>query len=267
MTVLRDTAGGGHPHRRHPPGHARHPPRARDPRGPGARTRRDQLRDRRDPRRAATPSGCRRAQQATPGSRPHRRRRGVCCAGATRVAAPSPSARRRSPSSSTSSWSAHERRASCACGPSIAMSEPRTISLLPWQVTLAEFTQKAAEVGPDGACCAFVVDSIHPAGRARRLRVTRDGVLACRRAGLRARRRRGTGSGPRWWDRLGKALAERVLAQMRRLALELTLTAGVALIGDDPEPGGQPPRARPPSQCPPDRSAPRPDRRLVSRGR
>ena len=32
----------------------------------------------------------------------------------------------------------------------------------------------------------------------------------------------------------GKALAERVLAQMRRLALDLTLTAGVAMIGDDP---------------------------------
>jgi hypothetical protein len=32
----------------------------------------------------------------------------------------------------------------------------------------------------------------------------------------------------------GKALAERVLAQMRRLALDMTLTAGVALIGGDP---------------------------------
>ena len=32
----------------------------------------------------------------------------------------------------------------------------------------------------------------------------------------------------------GKALAERVLVQMRRLALDNTLSAGVALIGDDP---------------------------------
>ena len=33
---------------------------------------------------------------------------------------------------------------------------------------------------------------------------------------------------------IGKALAERVLTQMRRLALDKTLTAGVALIGADP---------------------------------
>ena len=29
------------------------------------------------------------------------------------------------------------------------MKEPRTISLLPWQVTLAEFTQKAHEVASE----------------------------------------------------------------------------------------------------------------------
>ena len=45
-------------------------------------------------------------------------------------------------------------------------SESRTLSLLPWQVSLAEFTRSAIEVGPDGACCVFVVDpSIPPAAR------------------------------------------------------------------------------------------------------
>ncbi len=114
------------------------------------------------------------------------------------------------------------------------MTEPRTLSLLPWQVTLAEFTEKAAEVKEDGACCAFVVDPSIP-------QVARGGyaslVMAYSRAdepvcvlddgaALVLVRDGGIAS--------GKALAERVLAQMRRLALDLTLTAGVALIGDDP---------------------------------
>jgi hypothetical protein len=114
------------------------------------------------------------------------------------------------------------------------MSEPRTMSILPWQVTLTEFTRKAAEVPTDGACCAFVIDpSIPQAARGgyaslvmaysradEPVCVLDDGaalVLVCD-GGIAS----------------GKALAERVLAQMRRLALELTLTAGVALIGDDP---------------------------------
>jgi hypothetical protein len=114
------------------------------------------------------------------------------------------------------------------------MSEPRTMSLLPWQVTMAEFTQKAAEVAADGACCAFVVDpSIPQAARGGYASL----VMAYSRAdepvcvlddgaALVLVRDGGIAS--------GKALAERVLAQMRRLALELTLTAGVALIGGDP---------------------------------
>jgi hypothetical protein len=32
----------------------------------------------------------------------------------------------------------------------------------------------------------------------------------------------------------GTSLAQRVLGQMRKLALDLTLTAGIALIGEDP---------------------------------
>jgi hypothetical protein len=115
-----------------------------------------------------------------------------------------------------------------------AMSEPRTMSLLPWQVTMAEFTQKAAEVSAVGACCAFVVDpSIPQAARGGYASL----VMAYSRAdepvcvlddgaALVLVRDGGIAS--------GKALAERVLAQMRRLALELTLTAGVALIGGDP---------------------------------
>ena len=114
------------------------------------------------------------------------------------------------------------------------MSEPRTISILPWQVSLAEFSQKAAEVKEDGACCVFVVDpSIPQAARGGYASL----VMAYSRAdepvcvlddgaALVLVRDGGIAS--------GKALAERVLAQMRRLALDLTLTAGVALIGDDP---------------------------------
>jgi hypothetical protein len=114
------------------------------------------------------------------------------------------------------------------------MSESRTLSLLPWQVTLAEFTRKAAEAGEDGACCAFVVDPSIPQS-------ARGGYASLVMAYSRADEPVcvlddgaalvlvGDGG-----IASGKALAERVLAQMRRLALDKTLTAGVALIGDDP---------------------------------
>jgi hypothetical protein len=114
------------------------------------------------------------------------------------------------------------------------MTEPRTMSLLAWQVTLDEFTQKAAATGGDGACCAFVVDpSIPQAARGgyaslvmaysradEPVCVLDDGaaLVLVLEGGITS----------------GKALAERVLAQMGRLKLELTLTAGVALIGDHP---------------------------------
>jgi hypothetical protein len=114
------------------------------------------------------------------------------------------------------------------------VSRPRTRSILPWQVTLTEFTQKAREVGSDGACCVFVVDpSIPKAARGgyaslvmaysradEPVCVLDDGaaIVLVRDGGIAS----------------GKALAERVLAQMRRLALDLTLTAGVTLVGDDP---------------------------------
>jgi hypothetical protein len=117
------------------------------------------------------------------------------------------------------------------------VNEPRTLSLLPWQVTLTEFNRKAGEVGSDGACCAFVVDASIP-------QAARGGyaslVMAYSRAdepvcvlddgtALVLVREGGITS--------GKALAERVLVQMRRLALDLTLTAGIAPIGDDPSQG------------------------------
>ena len=114
------------------------------------------------------------------------------------------------------------------------MSESRTLSLLPWQVTLTEFTRKAGEAGEDGACCAFVVDPSIP-------QTARGGYASLVMAYSRADEPVcvlddgaalvlvGDGG-----IASGKALAERVLAQMRRLALDKTLTAGVALIGDDP---------------------------------
>jgi hypothetical protein len=113
------------------------------------------------------------------------------------------------------------------------MSEPRTLSLLPWQVTLTEFTAKAGKGGSDAACVAFVVDPSIP-------QIARGGYASLVMAYSRADEpvcvlddgaalvlvlEGGIPS--------GKALAERVLVQMRRLALDLTLTAGVTLIGDD----------------------------------
>lgn len=114
------------------------------------------------------------------------------------------------------------------------MSESRTLSLLPWQVTLAEFTKSAAEVGPDGACCVFVVDpSIPSAARGGYASL----VMAYSRAdepvcvledgaALVLVRDGGNAS--------ANALAQRVLGQMGKLGLELTLTAGVAVLGTDP---------------------------------
>jgi len=114
------------------------------------------------------------------------------------------------------------------------MTQSRKLSLLPWQVSLAEFTRSAVEVGPGGACCVFVVDSSIPTA-------ARSGyaslVMAYSRAdepvciledgaALVLVREGGAAS--------GNALARRVFEQMRKLALDLTLTAGVALFGDDP---------------------------------
>jgi len=114
------------------------------------------------------------------------------------------------------------------------MSDSKTLSLLPWQVSLAEFTRSALEVGPEASCCVFVVDPSIPSA-------ARGGYASLVMAYSRADepvciledgaaivlvREGGNAS--------GNALAQRVLGQMRKLGLELTLTAGVALLGADP---------------------------------
>jgi hypothetical protein len=114
------------------------------------------------------------------------------------------------------------------------MTESRTLSLMPWQVSLEEFTRSAREVGPDGACCVFVVDpSIPTAARGgyaslvmaysradEPVCVLADGaaIVLVREGGVPS----------------AEALAQRVLGQMGKLGLELTLTAGVALLGEEP---------------------------------
>ena len=114
------------------------------------------------------------------------------------------------------------------------MTQSSKLSLLPWQVSVAEFIRSAVEVGPDGACCVFVVaPSIPTAARSGYASL----VMAYSRAdepvciledgaALVLVREGGAAS--------GNALARRVLEQMRKLALDLTLTAGVATFGDDP---------------------------------
>ena len=117
------------------------------------------------------------------------------------------------------------------------MSDSKTLSLLPWQVTLDEFTRSARAVGPDASCCVFVVDpSIPSAARGgyaslvmaysradEPVCILEDGaaIVLVREGG----------------NPSGNALAQRVLAQMRKLGLNLTLTAGVAILGDDPVAG------------------------------
>jgi hypothetical protein len=117
------------------------------------------------------------------------------------------------------------------------MSDSRTLSLLPWQVSLDEFTRSAIEVGPEASCCVFVVDpSIPSAARGgyaslvmafsradEPVCILEDGaaIVLVREGG----------------NPSGNALAQRVLGQMRKLGLELTLTAGVALLADDPAKG------------------------------
>jgi hypothetical protein len=114
------------------------------------------------------------------------------------------------------------------------MSEPRIITQLPWQVTLEEFTRAASDVAVGGACCVFVVDpSIPPRARGGYASL----VMAYSRAdepvcvledgaALVLVREGGAAS--------ADALAQRVMGLMRKLALDVTLTAGVAPLGPDP---------------------------------
>jgi hypothetical protein len=117
------------------------------------------------------------------------------------------------------------------------MSDSRTLSLLPWQVSLDEFTRSALEVGPEASCCVFVVDPSIPAAArggyaSLVMAYSRADEPVCILEGGAAIVLVREGGNPS-----GNALAQRVLGQMRKLGLDLTLTAGVALLGNDPANG------------------------------
>jgi len=111
--------------------------------------------------------------------------------------------------------------------------ESPSLSQLPWAVTHDEFARAAREVERDGACCVFVIDDSIP-------RDARSGYAALVIAYARADepvliledggaalliRDGGTSA--------GETAARRVLNQMRRLALNRTLRAGVVPLGAD----------------------------------
>jgi hypothetical protein len=107
------------------------------------------------------------------------------------------------------------------------------ISRLPWSATRAEFMAAARDVGDDAACCVFVINDEIPrtarsgyaqliiayARQNEPVTIDSDGTsaLLIREGGIEAAR----------------IAAERIIAQMRRLALEGTIHAGVGLLGDD----------------------------------
>ena len=108
------------------------------------------------------------------------------------------------------------------------------ISGLPWQVSRAEFIAAAHEVESGGACCMFVIDASIPQS-------ARSGYAALVIAYARAEepvcifsdgsaalliRDGGVDS--------ARVVARRIFDQMRRLALEGTLRAGIAALDDDP---------------------------------
>src|SRR6202035_3789982 len=104
------------------------------------------------------------------------------------------------------------------------MTDSTPLWQLPWQVTRDEFLRSAAEVTSGGACCVFVIDDAIP-------KLARSGYAALVIAYARADEPvcildGGTAS--------GRAVAKRVLDQMRKLALDQTLRAGVAALGSDP---------------------------------
>jgi hypothetical protein len=114
------------------------------------------------------------------------------------------------------------------------MTESTPLWQLPWQVTRDEFLRSAAQVTSGGACCVFVIDDAIP-------KLARSGyaslVIAYARAdepvcilddGAAALLVRDGGTAS------GRAVANRVLEQMRKLALDQTMRAGVAALGSDP---------------------------------
>jgi hypothetical protein len=108
------------------------------------------------------------------------------------------------------------------------------MSLLPWQVTLDEFNRAAAEVTEGGACCVFVIDDTIPANArsgyaALVIAYAREDEPVCILGDGTAALLVRTGG-----VASGEVVARRVLEQMRRLALERTLRAGVSVLGADP---------------------------------
>jgi hypothetical protein len=131
------------------------------------------------------------------------------------------------------SWSDSSKLLSRDHEPVMAGSQP--VSHLPWQVSREEFISAADEVGAAGACCTFVIDSSIP-------RSARSGYAALVIAYARAEepvyifsdgsaalliREGGVES--------GQVVARRIFEQMRKLSLEGTLRAGIALLRSDPE--------------------------------
>ena len=114
------------------------------------------------------------------------------------------------------------------------MTESRSISQLPWQVTEDEFLEAAREVVDGGACCMFVIDdSIPPSARSGYAALViayarSDEPVCIQNDGSAALLIRDGGIAS------GRVAAKRILDQMRRLALNETLRAGIAPIGPDP---------------------------------
>jgi hypothetical protein len=114
------------------------------------------------------------------------------------------------------------------------VNEP-ALSHLPWSVTRQEFLNTARDTGGDAACLVFLVaDDIPASARAgyaqliiayaranEPVTIDRDGtsVLLITEGGIAA----------------GMIVAERVFGLMRRISLESTVRAGVAVLGRDPE--------------------------------
>lgn len=115
------------------------------------------------------------------------------------------------------------------------MSDPAPVSLLPWQVTRAEFLRSAAAVGSGGACCVFVIDdaiplSARPGYAALVIAYARaDEPVCILHDGAAALLIRDGGTAS------ASVAARRVLGQMQRLSLEQTLRVGVAALGNDPD--------------------------------
>jgi len=111
--------------------------------------------------------------------------------------------------------------------------EPASLSQLPWAVTRAEFERAAGEVEQDGAVCVFVIDDSIP-------KDARSGyaalVIAYARADEPVLILEDGGAALLIRDggtTAGEVAARRVLNQMRRLALNRTLRAGVVRLSSD----------------------------------